>query len=207
MDPVLRFLRANPWSRRALSVLSIALMLGAVGMLGYPVYTNVVSDRMQSRLDREFASPEIKQAYQERKLQDGDALTRIKIPALDVDTVVVEGTSASALKAGAGHYPNTPLPCEAGNVAIAGHRTTYGRPFANLDRLKNGDAIILQTPIGTCTYEVTREPFIIAPTDFSVVANDPAQQILTLTTCHPKGSAAKRLVIQATLTQGAGQSA
>lgn len=207
MDPVLRFLRANPWSRRALSVLSVALMLGAVGMLGYPVYTNVVSDRMQSRLDREFASPEIKQAYQERKLQDGDALTRIKIPALDVDTVVVEGTSASALKAGAGHYPNTPLPCEAGNVAIAGHRTTYGRPFANLDRLKNGDAIILQTPIGTCTYEVTREPFIIAPTDFSVVANDPAQQILTLTTCHPKGSAAKRLVIQATLTQGAGQSA
>jgi sortase A len=207
VDPVLRFLRANPWSRRALSVLSIALMLGAVGMLGYPVYTNVVSDRMQSRLDREFASPEIKQAYQERKLQDGDALTRIKIPALDVDTVVVEGTSASALKAGAGHYPNTPLPCEAGNVAIAGHRTTYGRPFANLDRLKNGDAIILQTPIGTCTYEVTKEPFIIAPTDFSVVANDPAQQILTLTTCHPKGSAAKRLVIQATLTQGAGQSA
>ena len=207
MDPVLRFLRANPWSRRALSVLSIALMIGAVSMLGYPVYTNVVSDRMQSRLDREFASPEIKQAYQERKLQDGDALTRIKIPALDVDTVVVEGTSASALKAGAGHYPATPLPCEAGNVAIAGHRTTYGRPFANLDRLKNGDVIMLVTPIGTCTYEVTREPFIIAPTDFSVVANDPARQMLTLTTCHPKGSAKQRLVIQATLTQGAGQSA
>ena len=199
MDPVLRFLRANPWSRRALSVLSIALMIGAVSMLGYPVYTNVVSDRMQSRLDREFASPEIKQAYQERKLQDGDALTRIKIPALDVDTVVVEGTSASALKAGAGHYPATPLPCEAGNVAIAGHRTTYGRPFANLDRLKNGDVIMLVTPIGTCTYEVTREPFIIAPTDFSVVANDPARQMLTLTTCHPKGSASQRLVVQAVL--------
>ncbi|HVM07854.1 MAG TPA: class E sortase [Acidimicrobiales bacterium] len=207
MDPVLRFLRANPWSRRLLSILSVGLMLGAVGMLGYPVYTNVYSDRTQSRLDREIASPELRQAYQERRLQDGDALTRIKIPALDVDTVVVEGTSASALRAGAGHYPSTPLPCEAGNVAIAGHRTTYGRPFANLDRLKNGDAIILETPIGTCTYEVTREPFIIAPTDFSVVANDPSKQMLTLTTCHPKGSAAKRLVIQATLTKGAGQSA
>jgi len=207
VDPVLRFLRANPWSRRVLSVLSIALMLGAVGMLGYPVYTNVVSDRMQSRLDRELASPENKQAYQARKLQDGDALTRIKIPALDVDTVVVEGTSPSALKAGAGHYPATPLPCEAGNVAIAGHRTTYGRPFANLDRLKNGDAIILETPIGTCTYEVTRAPFVIVPTDFSVVANDPARHMLTLTTCHPKGSAKQRLVIQATLTQGVGQSA
>ena len=207
MDPVLRFLRANPWSRRALSFLSIALMIGAGVMLGYPVYTNVYSDRTQSRLDREIASPAIKQAYQERKLADGDALTRIKIPALDVDTVVVEGTSPSALRAGAGHYPATPLPCETGNVAIAGHRTTYGRPFSNLDQLKNGDAIILETPIGTCTYEVTREPFVIAPTDFSVVANDPARQLLTLTTCHPKGSARQRLVVQATLTQGAGQNA
>lgn len=207
MDAVVRFLRANPWSRRALSVLSIALMLGAVGMLGYPVYTNVVSDRTQSRLDREIASPELKQAYQERRLEDGDALTRIKIPALDVDTVVVEGTSASALRAGAGHYPNTPLPCETGNVAIAGHRTTYGRPFANLDRLKAGDAIILETPVGSCTYEVTRTPFIVAPTDFSVVADDQSRRMLTLTTCHPKGSAAKRLVIQADLVKGAGQNA
>ena len=207
MDPVLRFLRANPWSRRALSILSVVLMLGAAGMLGYPVFTNVMADRTQSRLDRELASPEVKQAYQERKLQDGDALTRIKIPALGVDTVVVEGTSASALEAGAGHYPSTPLPCEAGNVAIAGHRTTYGRPFANLDQLKNGDVITLQTPIGDCTYQVVREPFIISPRDFSVVANDPARQMLTLTTCHPKGSAKQRLVIQADLTKGAGQSA
>ena len=62
------------------------------------------------------------------------------IPALNVDTVVVEGTGATALRAGAGHYPNTPLPGEEGNVAIAGHRTTYGKPFANLDRLAVGDA-------------------------------------------------------------------
>jgi sortase A len=207
VNPAIRFLRAHPWSRRALSIVSVGLMIGAGVMLGYPVYTNMYSDRTQSRLDREIASPEIKQAYQERKLSDGDALTRIKIPALDVDTVVVEGTSASALRAGAGHYPATPLPCEAGNVAIAGHRTTYGRPFANLDRLKNGDVVILETPIGSCTYEITREPFVIAPTDFSIVANDPARQLLTLTTCHPKGSARQRLVVQATLTQGASQNA
>ena len=207
MDPVLRFLRANPWSRRLLSLLSVGLMLGAGGMLGYPVYTNVYSDRTQSRLDREIASPELKQAYQERQLEVGDALTRIKIPALDVDTVVVEGTSASALRAGAGHYPGTPLPCEAGNVGIAGHRTTYGRPFSNLDRLKVGDEVVLETPIGSCTYEITKGPFVIAPTDFSVVANDPSRHTLTLTTCHPKGSAKQRLVVQATLTTGTGQSA
>lgn len=206
MDPVIRFLRKNRWARTGLSALTVVLLASAVGLLGYPVYTNFKSDRLQTHLQREIASPELKQAYQARSLQDGDALTRIQIPAINVDTVVVEGTSASALRAGAGHYPNTPLPCEAGNVGIAGHRTTYGKPFTNLDRLRNGDVIILRTPIGTCTYEVTKEPFVILPSDQSVVANDPSKSTLTLTTCHPKGSASHRLVVQATLTKGAATS-
>ena len=207
MDALIRFLRANPWARRGLSALSGILLVAAVGVLGYPVYTNLYRDRVQSRLDREIASPELKQAYERKTLTDGDPLTRIKIPAIGVDTVVVEGTSASALRAGAGHYPSTPLPCENGNVAIAGHRTTYGKPFNQLDRLKTGDVVILETPIGSCTYEITVEPRIILPTDLSVVANDLTRQMLTLTTCHPKGSAAKRLYVQAKLTKGTGQPA
>ena len=80
----------------------------------------------------------------------GDPITKISIPAADLKpTVVVEGTGASALRAGAGHYPNTPLPGEEGNVAIAGHRTTYGKPFANLDRLKIGDIDENRTAIGS----------------------------------------------------------
>ncbi len=204
MDPVIQFLRSNPWARRGLSFFSVALLVSALGVLGYPVYTNVVHDREQGQLDREIASDEVARAYRARQLKDGDPLTRIKIPRLGVNTVVVEGTSSRALRAGAGHYPNTPLPCEAGNVAIAGHRTTYGKPFADLDRLKEGDVIILETPIGSCTYEMTRAPFIVEPTDFSVVTNDPSKSILTLTTCHPKGSAAKRLIVQATMSKGAG---
>ena len=207
MDALIRFLRANPWARRGLSALSGILLVAAIGVLGYPVYTNLYRDRVQSRLDREIASPELKQAYEQKELADGDPLTRIKIPAIGVDTVVVEGTSASALRAGAGHYPSTPLPCESGNVAIAGHRTTYGKPFSQLDRLKSGDVVILETPVGSCTYEITVEPRVILPTDLSVVANDPSRQLLTLTTCHPKGSAAKRLYVQATLTKGTGQPA
>jgi sortase A len=207
VDALIRFLRANPWARRGLSALSGILLVSAIGVLGYPVYTNLYRDRVQSRLDREIASPELQQAYRKKTLADGDPLTRIKIPSIGVDTVVVEGTSASALKAGAGHYPSTPLPCEAGNVAIAGHRTTYGKPFNQLDKLKSGDVVILETPIGTCTYEITIEPRVILPTDLSVVANHPDEQLLTLTTCHPKGSAARRLYVQAKLTKGTGTSA
>ena len=203
MDSLINLLRRSPVARFGLSVLSVVLFLSAVGLLGYPVYTNFYQSRVQSKLDKQIASPEHVQRYKAGKLADGDALTRIKIPALNVDVVVVEGTSASALRAGAGHYPKTPLPCEAGNVAIAGHRTTYGKPFANVERLKNGDTIILETPIGSCTYEVSKAPFITSPTDFSVVANDFAVRALTLTTCHPKGSAKERLIVKATLTKGA----
>ena len=189
MEKLINYLRSHGWARRGLSVVSVSLVLLAVGLLGYPVYTNVVQNRIQDDLGRQYASPELLKKYKARTIKEGDALTRIKIPKLDVDTIVVEGISASALKAGAGHYPQTPLPCEAGNVSIAGHRTTYGKPFANVDRLVAGDIILLETPIGTCTYEVAKESFVVSPDDFSVIANDPAKRTLTLTTCHPKGSA------------------
>src|SRR3546814_693306 len=130
---------------------------------------------------------------------DLDSLTRLIIPAIEVDVVVVEGTTASALRAGAGHYADTPLPCEIGNVAIAGHRTTYGRPFHNLDLLEVGQQITLETPIGDCTYEVNRDPFVVSPTQTEVVANTPDEATLTLTTGHPKGSARQRLIVKATL--------
>jgi sortase A len=126
-------------------------------------------------------------------------LTRIKIPKLNVDVVVVQGTSDSALEAGSGHYPQSPMPCADGNVAIAGHRTTYGKPFANIDRLVPGDQITLETPVGSCVYQVSRPPFAVLPTDSWVVANNPGQHTLTLTSCHPRGSASHRIIIKATM--------
>jgi sortase A len=95
-----------------------------------------------------------------------------------------------------------------GNVAIAGHRTTYGKPFNQLDRLAPGDKIDLTTPLGTCEYVVTDRgsgpnPFVVDPGNLAIVANTPGERNLTLTTCHPKGSAKQRLVIRAHLVTGA----
>ncbi|MDZ7676800.1 MAG: class E sortase [Acidimicrobiales bacterium] len=186
-------------ARVALSVLSVLLLLGAAGVIGWPFYTNLYQDRLQGQLDRQLASPELHDAYVNRDIGVGDSLTRIQIPRIDVDTVVVEGTTMSALRAGAGHYPDTPLPCEVGNVAIAGHRTTYGRPFHDLDLLEPGDRIILETPVGQCTYELDDDPFIVRPDQTEVVDNTPDEARLTLTTCHPKGSAERRLISTATM--------
>jgi sortase A len=199
LDAVVGTLRTQRWARMALTAASVGLLVGAVGTIGYPFYTNLLQDRLQSELDRQLQSPELRQAYVDRNVGIGDSLTRILIPDIDVDVVVVEGTTASALRAGAGHYPDTPLPCEIGNVAIAGHRTTYGRPFHDLDVLEPGDRITLETPIGTCTYEMQEAPFIVAPTQTEVVDNTPDEARLTLTTCHPKGSARQRLVLTATM--------
>lgn len=207
------FLGQRRWARRSLSAGSGVALLVAVGMLGFPFYTNLVQSRIQARLDRELASPELRKEYLARNVKEGESLTRIKIPAIGVDVVVVEGTGESALRAGAGHYRSTPLPCENGNVAIAGHRTTYGRPFANVDLLKAGDKITLETPIGSCTYTINPVPagrhaasadgaaFVIEPTDISVIANSVKPE-LTLTSCHPKGSAAQRIIIKATMDPG-----
>lgn len=193
---MLELLRTNKWMRRGLSALSVVLLLGGVALVGYPFFTNVWQTRLQTKLSKQLQSPELEQAYRDRKIETGDSLTRIRIPAIDVDAVVVEGTTPSALRAGAGHYPQTPLPCEDGNVSIAGHRTTYGKPFGNLDRLKPGDTIELSTPIGGCVYSISKAPYPVDPNDLSVLSATP-DKTLTLTTCHPKGSAAQRLIVKA----------
>lgn len=206
MDKLIGFLRAKRWARQTLTGASALLIVVAVGLLGFPVYTNYVHNQLQSRLRHQLASAALKNAYVNHQLRVGDSLTRIQIPALGVDVVVVEGTTVNALRAGAGHYPGYPLPCDVGNVPIAGHRTTYGKPFTNLDQLKVGDQVILTTPIGTCTYQVDTKPFVVLPDDIAVVRSPPtpapppgADHILTLTTCTPKGSATHRLVVQANM--------
>ena len=190
-------LRSRPAVRRTVSVVSILLFLGGVALVGFPFATNMWQGQVQQRLDNQLVSPELQQAYRERKVETGDSLTRIRIPAIGVDTVVVEGVTPSALRAGAGHYPQTALPCETGNVAIAGHRTTFGKPFGNVDQLKTGDIIELITPVGACRYKLSRDPWVVPPTEMSVLDAGKDKSI-TLTTCHPKGSAAQRLIVRAT---------
>ena len=107
------------------------------------------------------------------------------------------GVALSDLRKGPGHYPNTPLPGQLGNAAIAGHRTTYGAPFFRVDELAAGDEIIVTTVQGTFRYLVT-EIKIVKPTDFSVLDPSP-DATLTLTSCNPRYSSRQRIVVKARL--------
>jgi sortase A len=202
----------RPGGRRALSVLSIVLAIAGVGMFAYPFFTDLQFSRIQSRLETQFTDPTYRDAYRARKIGVGDGLTRLTIPKLDVDVLVVEGTTPAALKAGAGHYMQTPLPGEVGNVGIAGHRTTYGRPFNRMDELRTGDVVFLDTPFERFEYKVLpgwdghANPYPVSPDRFDVVGppRDPKlakAKLLTLTTCHPKGSAKQRLIVHLELSR------
>ncbi len=127
----------------------------------------------------------------------GDALGLIEIPSIGVEQAMVEGVGRDELQKGPGHYPHSPLPGRSGNVSVAGHRTTYGSPFGDLDALENGDEITVTTDDGRFTYIVT-DQLIVEPSDVSVIEpTDDAR--LTLTTCHPKYSAQERLIVVAHL--------
>ena len=190
--------RTRKLPRRILKTFTVLLLLGGVGLLSYPFLTNMYGKYRQGQLRHEFVAPDIRQEYLTRTVPVGHALTRLTIPKLGVDTIVVQGTTLAALRAGAGHYPMTPLPCEPGNVAIAGHRTTYSHPFNQINTLKPGDVIILETPVGKCEYKVSEKPWSTNPYDWSVARNLRGSY-LTLTSCDPPGSASRRLVVRAKL--------
>ena len=126
----------------------------------------------------------------------GQPVGLLSIPKIGVLDAVVEGVGEAQLEQGPGHYPGTPLPGEAGNVAIAGHRTTYAHPFYNLDALAPGDNIYILTSQGLFRYRVTGSQ-VVAPSDVAVLNTVPGHSTLTLTTCNPRYSAATRLVVTA----------
>ena len=137
----------------------------------------------------------------------GEPAGHISIPRIGVNWWFVEGVSVDNLKDGPGHYPESPFPGQAGNAAIAGHRTTYGAPFGNIDQLRPGDEIEIATLQGDFTYLV-RETIIVRPSDVHVLNTgfwdfdrdgSPEPNVLTLTACHPKYSARERIIVGAEL--------
>ena len=112
------------------------------------------------------------------------------------------GVSEADLKKGPGLYPGSAAPGQLGNIAIAGHRTGWGAPFADLDELAPGDVVSVEDPQGAVfDYEVTSVAYV-RPDEVWVLGPDPLETglpTLTLTTCDPPGVNTRRLVVWATL--------
>ena len=128
------------------------------------------------------------------------AVARLEIPRMGLNRIVVEGATADALTKGPGHFPETPLPGQLGNAAIAGHRTTHLHPFFDIDKLQPGDEIIVTTLNGRYVYHVTGTE-VVAPEDYAAVipTTDVTKATLTLVSCTPRYSAKNRIVVRSDL--------
>jgi sortase A len=186
MRAVLRFLAS------VMMVSGVLLITDAVvTLLWQEPVSAFVAEREQAALkDALFDPPE---RVLRREPLEGDSIARIEIPAIGVSEYVVEGTDTGDLRKGPGHYPDTPLPGERGTSAIAGHRTTYGAPFRNIDDVKPGQVIRVDMPDGRFVYRVERVK-IVDDQDLSVL--DPVgYKRLMLSACHPLYSAAERVIV------------
>ena len=217
--------RAGPgWLLAAAGVAGELLITAGVLMLLFAGYELKVTDyraagaqhRLQQQLTRMWAAAPSPQRGGGRRpsgitsppaVRDGQGFAVIGIPrfGLSYHRVVVEGVSTADLQLGPGHYPGTALPGQVGNTVISGHRTTYGHPFWDADTLRPGDAIDLQVRDRIYRYRVTAshtvDPGDVAVTD--PVPDNPTatatRRLLTLTTCTPRFTAVRRLIITAEL--------
>ena len=156
----------------------------------------------QSKLEsRPIESPPIENPTIERPTPsrkgkaDHQLIGRLEIPRLNVSVMVVDGDDAATLRVAAGHLPDTPLPWEFGNSAVAGHRDSFFRP---LSAVKMNDRLRLVTPFGDFHYVVSNMR-VVKPDDLSVLAQT-GRSSLTLVTCYPfsyVGRAPKRFVVRA----------
>ncbi len=134
-----------------------------------------------------------------KRVHEGQAIGRLRIPSIDLDVVAVQGTDTASLQKGPGHYPQTPFPGQGGTSAFAGHRTTYLAPFRHLDQLKRGDEIEIEMPYANFAYRVQKTRVV---DDSAVeIIHDVGYERLVLTACHPLYSAAQRIAAFARLSQ------
>ena len=209
--------------RRVLAVVGKVLIGAGVLLLLFTAYqiwgTSIqeahTQSQLRSTLVQETNSQQIQRALAEAAALDklptgppvtaphtgdpaeGEPIGDIRIPRIGLNQVVVEGTDTPDLRKGPGHYIGTPMPGQAGNASIAGHRTTYGHPFYNLDGVQKGDPIVVTTLQGIFVYNAISSE-VVSPSDSKVIENVPADW-LTLTTCNPRFSASTRLIVHAEL--------
>lgn len=138
--------------------------------------------------------------------REGTGFATLYVPRFGADYVrpIGEGVSLSSVlnnpDLGIGHYPETQMPGELGNFAVAAHRTTHGAPFKQIADLRIGDKLYVQTPDGWYTYAF-RSLEYVWPTGVEVLEPvpqapgvAPLDRVITLTSCNPMFSAAERII-------------
>jgi sortase A len=125
----------------------------------------------------------------------GDAVGRLRVPRLGLNAIVVNGTDSETLTKGPGRYRGSYVPGEGELIYIAGHRTTYSAPFAQIQRMRKGDEVTLEVPYGRFVYRVSSS--VIVPADDLARLRSPGYEEIALQACNPRFFATERYIVYA----------
>jgi sortase A len=177
----------------------IVLLFVTYELWGTGRYTQDQQDKLGRDLLKAWQATQVTR----ERVRLGSGMAMIRVPRFGSDWryVIVEGVDQDDLRKGPGHYPGSAMPGQVGNFVVSGHRTTYSAPFNRVGELRTGDRILVDTKAGQHVYEVTGRR-IVSPTAIEVTApvplrpgDRPTEKLITLTTCHPKYSASRRMII------------
>ncbi len=198
---------SRPRWNRSLDVIGrICLSTGLLLLLftGYQLWgTGIMELRAQKSLEKTF---EARRAPTPQFVipKYGEVAGKLSIESIGLSKMIVVGVDYKNLEKGPGIFPGSPLPGRPGNLAISGHRTTFGAPFEKLNEVKDGDKIEVTTAEGTFTYIAYGDPTIVPATAVEVATTvDPTRTTLTLITCHPKWTSTNRLIVTAEIVAAA----
>ncbi len=200
-------------SAKVMMVLSDVLMTFAIFAIMYAGYqtawSKFVSNQNIAEAKAEVEVKWTEAPAAEPELHKGFAL--IYIPRLK-DKVwelpITRGVDPDDLISGLGHYPDNALPGEKGNFAMAGHRATYGEPLANIDQLRQDDEVIIQTAGNWYVYKLVLDEivkpdamWVLDPNPGGIVNKTGVEEMITLTTCHPRWGSTQRWIWWGVLTE------
>ena len=170
-------------------IIRVLLILIGVGIIGTVAYKKIVTSQKQNELleafESQLAEGDNENTEEEVNLDSINGYTPIaimEIPSIKLKQPVVEGITEDVIKYFLGKFPESTMPGEVGNFAVAGHRVSdFTDAFINLYKVKPGDNVIVTTKDGKYTYEV-EESFIVEPEQVEVLENADYEKI-TLITC------------------------
>ena len=183
-------------SRKFLGYILISVAIYAVAVIGYRlIWTNYVAEQdAKSKtisIREEWNTPNV-----EATTKPSAGFAFLYIPRLR-DSVwelpISQGIDSTQLETGTGHYPKSALPGESGNFAVAGHRSGNGEPFADFDRLQQGDRIVIETKDKWFVYVLDQdievkpdEVWVLDPNPAGLASTVGTDKLITLTTCTPR---------------------
>lgn len=187
--------------RKIIGTVFIIIGIGLISVTGFMKYETYKKQQEGLESFKNMDSYGENDEVEESTDSSGEktAISILRIPKINLEIAVVDGVEKEDIKYVVGHFKDSVMPGEIGNLCVAGHRTSnYGQPFKEVDKLQEGDEIIFTYNGGEYVYTVN-DSFVVTPYDTYILDNTEDKATMTLITCTLDSK--NRLIIKGTLKE------